>query len=71
MIKNFDCPFDETHTQVGEVRLANPSNFVVAGIEMSGFFGKGRNTVQLQVITVHRSNQAGAEYTGTHTLPPN
>lgn len=70
-LKQISFPINKTHTQVGEVRLADPGNFIVAGIEMSGFFGEGRNTVQLQVITVHRSDQTGAQHTGGHTLPPN
>lgn len=70
-LKLFDFPIDETHTQVGKVRLADPGDFIVAGIEMSGFFGEGRNTLQLKVITVHRSDQTGAQHTGSHTLPPN
>lgn len=69
-LKRFDFPIDETHTQVGKVRLADPGDFIVAGIEMSGFFGEGRNTLQLKVITVHRSDQTGAQHTGSHTLPP-
>lgn len=62
--------FDRTHTQVGEVRLAYLGNFIVAGIEMSGFFGKGWNTVKPEVITVHGSNQTDTQHTGRHTLPP-
>lgn len=49
------------HTHVGEVRLADLCDSVVAGVEVSGVFGQRWNTVQLQVVTVDRTTEAYAQ----------
>lgn len=55
------------HTHEGEVGLVDLGDSVVAGIEVSGVFGKRWYTIQLQVITVDRTSKAHAQQASGHT----
>lgn len=59
------CSFRLTHE--GEVGLVDLGDSVVAGVEVSGVFGKRRNTIQLQVIAVDRTAEACAQQARGHT----
>ena len=58
------------HTQEGEVGLVDLGDSVVAGVEVSGVFGKRWHTIQLQVITVDRTTKARAQQASGHTWSP-
>lgn len=55
------------HTHEGKVGLVDLGDSVVAGIEVSGVFGKRWYTIQLQVITVDRATETRAQQASGHT----
>lgn len=54
-------------THEGEVGLVDLGDSVVAGIEVSGVFGKRWYTIQPQVVTVDRTTKARAQQASGHT----